>query len=65
MVLFIRKVNINYETIKLVKKVIVHVLDKSSGHRKQRIEIAWNSVGELEQDEDKQSVERQRKSRAA
>ena len=48
-----------------VKKIIVHAPDKRSGHRKQRIEIVWNFVGELEQDEDKQTVERQRKSKTA
>ena len=49
----------------LVKKIIVHAPDKSSGHRRQKIEIVWNFIGELEQDEDKQTIERQRKSRAA
>ena len=48
-----------------VKKIIVHAPDKSSGHRRQKIEIVWNFIGELEPDEDKQTVERQRKSRAA
>lgn len=48
-----------------VKKIIVHALDKSSGHRRQKIEIVWNFIGELEQDEDKQNIERQRKSRTA
>ena len=48
-----------------VKKIVVHVLDKSSGHRRQKIEIVWNFIGELEQDEDKQTIERQQKSRAA
>ena len=48
-----------------VKKIIVHAPDKSSGHRRQRIEIVWNFIGELEQDEDKQTIERQRKSRTA
>ena len=48
-----------------VKKIIVHAPDKSSGHRKQKIEIVWNFIGELEQDEDKQTIERQRKSRTA
>lgn len=48
-----------------VKKIIVHAPDKSSGHRKQRVEIVWNFVGELEQGEDKQTVERQRKSKTA
>ena len=48
-----------------VKKIIVHAPDKSTGHRRQRIEIVWNFIGELEQDEDKQTIERQRKSRTA
>ena len=48
-----------------VKKIIVHAPDKSSGHRRQKIEIVWNFIGELDQDEDKQTVERQRKSRTA
>ena len=48
-----------------VKKVIVHAPDKSSGHRRQKIEIVWNFIGELEQDEDKQTTPRQRKSRTA
>jgi len=50
-----------------VKKIIVHAPDKSSGHRRQKIQIIWNFVGELEQDEDKdkQMVERQRKSKTA
>ena len=48
-----------------VKKIIVHAPDKSSGHRRQKIEIVWNFIGELSQDEDKQTIERQRKSRTA
>lgn len=48
-----------------VKKIIVHAPDKSSGHRRQKIQIIWNFVGELKQDEDKQTIERQRKSRTA
>ena len=48
-----------------VKKIIVHAPDKSSGHRRQKIEIVWNFIGELGQDEDKQTIERQRKSRTA
>ena len=48
-----------------VKKIIVYAPDKSSGHRRQKIEIVWNFIGELEQDEDKQTIERQRKSRTA
>ena len=48
-----------------VKKIIVHAPDKSSGHRRQKIEIVWNFIGELEQDEDKQTIEGQRKSRTA
>ena len=39
--------------------------NKSSGHRRQKIQIIWNFVGELKQDEDEQTIERQRKSRTA
>ena len=48
-----------------VKKIIVHAPDKSSGHRRQKIQIIWNFVGELKQDEDKLTIERERKSRTA
>lgn len=48
-----------------IKKIIVHAPDKSSGHHRQKIEIVWNFIGELEQDEDEQTIERQRKSRTA
>ena len=48
-----------------VKKIIVHAPGKSSGHRRQKIEIVWNFIGELEQGEDEQTIERQRKSRTA
>lgn len=48
-----------------VRKIIVHAPDKSSGHRRQKIQIIWNFVGELKQDEDKQTIERERKSRTA
>ena len=44
-----------------VKKIIVHAPDKSSGHRRQKVQIVWNFTGELEQDEDKQTIERKRK----
>ncbi len=50
---------------KFVKKIIVHAPDKSSGHRRQKIQIIWNFVGELKQEEDKQTIKRQRKSRTA
>ena len=48
-----------------VKKIIVYAPDKSSGHRRQKIEIVWNFIGELEQGKDEQTIERQRKSRTA
>ena len=48
-----------------VKKIIVHAPDTSSGHRRQKIQIIWNFVGELKQDEGKQTIERERKSRTA
>lgn len=48
-----------------VKKMIVHAPDKFSGHRRQKIQIIWNFVGELKQDGDGQTIPRQRKSRTA
>lgn len=48
-----------------VKKIIVHAPDKSSGHRRQKIQIVWNFIGKLEQGEDEQTIERQRKSKTA
>ena len=48
-----------------VKKIIVHAPDKSSGRRRQKIQIVWNFIGELTQDEGKQTIERQRKSKTA
>ncbi|WP_336246034.1 DUF4368 domain-containing protein [Hominibacterium faecale] len=48
-----------------VKKIIVHAPDKSSGYRRQKIQIVWNFIGELEQDGDRQTIERQRKGRTA
>ncbi len=30
-----------------VKKIIVHAPDKSSGHRRQKIELVWNFIGEV------------------
>ena len=48
-----------------VKKIIVHAPDKSCGHRRQKIQIIWNFVGELKQGEDTQTIERERKSRTA
>ena len=49
-----------YHTIvnEFMKKIIVHAPDKSSGHRRQKIEIVRNFIGELEQVEDKQTIER-------
>ena len=48
-----------------VKKVIVHAPDKSSGHRRQKIELVWNFIGEVKLPGDHQMVERQRKGRTA
>ena len=39
-----------------VKKMIVHAPDKSSGHRRQKIQIIWNFVGEPKQDGDEQTT---------
>lgn len=48
-----------------VKKIVVHAPDKSSGHRRQKVEIIWNFIGKLEQDEGTQTLERERKSKTA
>ena len=47
------------------KKIIVHAPDKSSGHRRQKIELVWNFIGEVNLPGDDQTVERQRKGRTA
>ena len=31
-----------------VQKIVVHAPDKSSGHRRQKIEIIWNFIRKLE-----------------
>ena len=46
-----------------VKKIIVHAPDKSSGYRRQKIELVWNFIGEVNLPGDDQTVERQRKDR--
>ena len=48
-----------------VKKIIVHAPDKSSSHRRQKIELVWNFIGEVNLPGDDQTVERQRKGRTA
>ena len=48
-----------------VKKIIVHAPDKSSGHRRQKIELVWNFIGEVNLPGDDQTVERQRNGRTA
>lgn len=48
-----------------VKKIIVHAPDKSSGYRRQKIELVWNFIGEVNLPGDDQTVERQRKDRTA
>ena len=48
-----------------VKKIIVHAPDKSSGHRRQKIELVWNFIGEVNLSGDDQTVERKRKDRTA
>ena len=48
-----------------VKKIIVHAPDKSSGHRRQKIELVWNFIEEVNLPGGDQTVERQRKGRTA
>ena len=44
-----------------VKKIIVYAPDKSSGHRRQKIQLVWNFIGEVNLPNDSQTVERERK----
>ena len=44
-----------------VMKIIVHAPDKSSGHRRQKIELVWNFIGQVNLSGDDQTVERQKK----
>ena len=53
------------ETVEFVKKIIVHAPDKSSGHRRKKVQIVWNFIGEVNLPNDSQVIERQRKSRTA
>ena len=48
-----------------VKKIIVHAPDKSSGHRRQKIQLVWNFIGEVNLPNDNQTIERQRKGKTA
>lgn len=43
---------------KFAKKIIAHAPDKSSGHRRQKIELVWNFIGEVNLPDDDQAVER-------
>lgn len=43
-----------------VKEIIVHAPDKSSGHRRQKIELVRNFIGEVNLPGDDQTVARQR-----
>ena len=46
-----------------VKKIIVHAPDKSSGHRRQKIELVWNFIGQVNLPGDDQTVEKGRAGR--
>ena len=48
-----------------IKKIVVHAPDKSSGHRRQKIQIIRNFIGEVNLPNDEQTIERQRKSKTA
>ncbi len=50
---------------KFVKRIIVRAPDKFSGPRRQKIEIVWNFIGELEQDVDRQTAERKKQNGTA
>ena len=40
-----------------VKKIIIHTLYKSRGHRRQKIELVWNFIGEVSLPSDDQTVD--------
>ena len=48
-----------------VKKIIVHAPHKSSGRWRQKIQLVWNFIGEVNLRGDDQTIERQRKSKTA
>ena len=48
-----------------VKKIIVHAPDRSSGHRRQKIQLVWNFIGKVNLPNDDHTVERERKSKTA
>ena len=54
-----------YALRELVSAIYVDAPDKSSGHRRQKIELVWNFIGEVNLPGDDQTVERQRKGRTA
>lgn len=53
------------ELTEFVKKIIVHAPDKSSGHRRQKVEVVWNFIGSLDMAEDEQTAPRHRKGKTA
>ena len=48
-----------------VKKIIVQAREKARGHRRQKVQIVWNFIGEVNLPNDSQVIERQRKGRTA
>jgi len=48
-----------------LKKRLNNAPDKSSGHRRQKIQLVWNFIGEVNLSKDNQTVERERKSKTA
>ena len=48
-----------------VNKIVVHAPGKSSGHRRQKIRLVWNFIGEINLPNDSQTVEREIKSKTA
>ena len=43
-----QKVRVSDFVNEFIKKIIVHEADKSSGHRRQTVEIVFNFVGQIE-----------------
>lgn len=48
-----------------VKKIIVHAPDRCSGHRRQKIQLVWNFIGEVNLPNGSQTVEQERKNKTA
>ena len=60
-----RSVHLGPIVNEFVMKIIVHAPDKSCGHRRQKIELVWNFIEEVNLPGDNKTVDQQRKGRTA